>query len=304
MSENVNEPIICTECGCEDFYEDSVTGEKICLRCGLVVSQMGFHLVSDPLRNINDPEGNWNSSLTLLMIDQGLSTAIDSRNKDFSGRKIAPYNHSKIIRMRRWNARSKVHKSKERNYLRAFSFMSFVSQELNLPRSILETGALIYRKAFNDQLINKLTIREVSTSSLYMACRVCGQLRNLSEFSQASGVPKKVLGKHFRMLKKSMDFDVPRFPKEVYVSRLISRLGLPGFVLECSLRILGVVDGLNLCQGCNPDSVAAACVYIGCIVSGIHITQGEVSRAAEVTEVTVRNRYKSILDCVFIEVEL
>jgi transcription initiation factor TFIIB len=41
--------------------------------------------------------------------------------------------------------------------------------------------------------------------------------------------------------------------------------------------------------------MAAACIYISCQLTNERRTQGEISREAQVTEVTIRNRYKELV---------
>jgi transcription initiation factor TFIIIB Brf1 subunit/transcription initiation factor TFIIB len=46
--------------------------------------------------------------------------------------------------------------------------------------------------------------------------------------------------------------------------------------------------------GKGPTGMAAAALYIASIMNGKTITQRELAKAADVTEVTVRNRYKGL----------
>ena len=50
----------------------------------------------------------------------------------------------------------------------------------------------------------------------------------------------------------------------------------------------------KLTAGKDPQGMAAAAIYIACVIEGEKKTQKEIAEAAGVTEVTVRNRYKGL----------
>ena len=48
--------------------------------------------------------------------------------------------------------------------------------------------------------------------------------------------------------------------------------------------------------GKDPMGLAAAALYLSCVKNGQTVTQREIAEAANVTEVTIRNRYKGLKD--------
>jgi transcription initiation factor TFIIB len=52
----------------------------------------------------------------------------------------------------------------------------------------------------------------------------------------------------------------------------------------------------ELTSGRGPTGVAAAALYIASIQSGERRTQREASEVAGITEVTIRNRYKELIE--------
>ena len=51
----------------------------------------------------------------------------------------------------------------------------------------------------------------------------------------------------------------------------------------------------GLITGKDPKGIAASAIYIASIMTDNHATQREIASAAEVTEVTIRNRYKELV---------
>jgi transcription initiation factor TFIIB len=54
-------------------------------------------------------------------------------------------------------------------------------------------------------------------------------------------------------------------------------------------------DYKGLITGRDPRGLAAGAIYIASILTNNRVTQREISKAAGITEVTVRNRYKELV---------
>jgi transcription initiation factor TFIIB len=61
---------------------------------------------------------------------------------------------------------------------------------------------------------------------------------------------------------------------------------------------------MRLTSGRGPTGIAAAATYIASVLAGEKRTQREIAEIANVTEVTIRNRYKELLDRLEICVKL
>lgn len=60
------------------------------------------------------------------------------------------------------------------------------------------------------------------------------------------------------------------------------------------MEIIRKAQDQKLTSGKSPSGIAAAAIYISAIKAGERRTQREVAEVADVTEVTVRNRYSEI----------
>jgi len=70
---------------------------------------------------------------------------------------------------------------------------------------------------------------------------------------------------------------------------------MKGNAEEIAHRILYVTKELKLTSGRGPTGMAAAASYIASILTGERITQREIAEISQVTEVTIRNRYKELV---------
>jgi transcription initiation factor TFIIB len=228
------------------------------------------------------------------MHDRGLSTTIGWRNRDGKGKKLSPESRSRLYRMRKWHRRTKISDSNQRNLAYALSEIGRISDKINLPRNVVETSSIIYRKALNKSLIRGRTIKSVVVAAIYIACRQCGVIRTLKDVAFAADITKKDAARIYRFLFRELKPNVPPVNRSRYISRIVNKLRLTGRTEQIAEKILVNAVDMKLTCGRGPGGMAAACTYISCQLTGEHRTQGEIARVAQVTEVTIRNRYKEL----------
>ena len=144
------------------------------------------------------------------------------------------------------------------------------------------------------QLIRGRSIQGVVVACIYMACRQCRVVRTLGDVAEAAGIPKKEAARVYRFLLARLEPSVPQVDPHGYISKVVNRLALAGETERLAMMVLGQASEMKLTSGRSPQGLAAACVYIGCLLTDDRRTQGEIAREAQVTEVTIRNRYKEL----------
>ncbi|MCK5563082.1 transcription initiation factor IIB, partial [Candidatus Bathyarchaeota archaeon] len=192
----------------------------------------------------------------------------------------------------------------ERNLAFALSEISKIANALNLPKNILETASVIYRKAVKEKLIRGRSIQGVTAAAVYVACRQCGLARTLEEIAQASNISKKEVGRSYRFLIKELDYFIPPLKPSQYITKFSNQLAMTGKVEEIAHKILANARELKLTSGRGPTGIAAAASYIASVLTGERKTQREIAEIAQVTEVTIRNRYKELVDRLMFEVTI
>ena len=81
-----------------------------------------------------------------------------------------------------------------------------------------------------------------------------------------------------------------------YVPRLISDLDLPEETKQRAVELLEAGKREAVHSGKNPVGLAAAAIYAAGRLTNIDVTQHEVADAADVSAVTIRDRYTELLD--------
>ena len=63
-----------------------------------------------------------------------------------------------------------------------------------------------------------------------------------------------------------------------------------------ALKLLNEADKVELTSGRGPAGIAAAALYVAALINDEKKTQREVADIAGITEVTIRNRYKELIE--------
>jgi transcription initiation factor TFIIB len=289
----------CPECHSTRLMRDYENAELVCMNCGFVlaakIADRGpeWRAFDDEQRAKRTRVG---APLTYTIHDKGLSTMIDWHDRDVYGKSLSPGQKAQVYRLRKWQRRIRVSDATERNLAFALSEITKIANNLNLPKSILETASVIYRKAVKERLIRGRSIQGVTAAAIYLACRQCGLARTLEEIAQASSVNKKEVGRSYRFLIKELDYSVPPLKPSQYITKFSNQLTMQGKVEEIAHKILGAAKELKLTSGRGPTGIAAAASYIASVLTGERKTQREIAEIAQVTEVTIRNRYKELVE--------
>jgi transcription initiation factor TFIIB len=287
----------CPRCGKGPMVIDTGGGELFCSNCGFVVKEK-IEEVGPEWRAFSKEEKDDRSRTgipaSLAMHDMGLATVIGYENRDASGRSLPSSIRSTIERLRTWDGRSQVHEPVDRNLRQAFSELDRLTDKLNVGDAVIEKSAYIYRKALERGLVRGRSISALIAASIYAACRDTETPRTLKDVAAVSNVKKKDIARCYRLLLREMDLKMPVVDPTKCVSRIASRSGLSEKTKRRALDILKKAGETKTSAGKDPMGLAAAALYVACVLEGENKTQKDVAEAAGVTEVTIRNRYKGL----------
>ena len=287
----------CPECGSTNLIHDYDTGETICGNCGLVIQDVMMDKGPE-WRAFTQEEKESRSRVGIptsySVHDKGLSTSIDRIDKDAFGRRLPLATRLQMWRLRKWQIRSRVHSSIDRNLAQAMTELDRLSSKVTAPSAVKEKAAVIYRKALDEGLVRGRSIAAIAAASLYAACRITGTPRSLREIAEASLVDKKDIARCYRLLLRELDLHIPLADPMIYITKIARRADISGQVQAEAVKTLKESRRKHVSSGKDPMGLAAAALYIACKRLGERKTQKEIADAAGVTEVTVRNRFKTL----------
>jgi len=298
---------VCPVCGSTEFIYDPRRGEIVCAKCGYVLEE---NVIDEgPEWRAFDPDqrakrARTGAPMTLMIHDKGLSTDIDWRDKDIHGNQIRGMYRSKLRRLRMWQRRMRINDAAERNLAFALSELDRMAAQMRLPRRVKEAAAALYRKAVMKKLIRGRSIEGMVSAALYAACRMEGIPRTLDEIAAVSKVSKKEIGRSYRFMARGLNLNLrPTSPIE-YVDRFGDALNVSARTKKRAKEILQEAIKRGITSGKGPTGLAAAALYVASLLEGEKKTQREVAEVAHVTEVTVRNRYKELVEKLGINVPI
>jgi len=299
MAQNGSLSDKCKRCNRGSILTDSNTGEMFCSKCGFVATDR-VEQDGPEWRSFSKEEGEnrtrTGTPTSLAMHDMGLATIINPQNKDATGKPLTAAMRSTIERLRNWDNRSQVHEPVDRNFRQAFSELDRLKTKLALSDAVIEKTAYIYRKALDKGLVRGRSIPGLIAASLYAACRNTETPRTLTDVANGINIKRKDIARCYRLLLRELDLKMPVVNPVKCISRISSIADLSEKTKRKAVEILEYATKIELSAGKDPMGLAAAALYLSCVINGENKTQKDIAVAAGVTEVTIRNRYKGLKD--------
>lgn len=278
----------CTDCGSVDVVTDFSAGDVVCRDCGMI---LGERIIDDT------PE--WR---TFANDDRGGDPAAKSRVGEVADQRLNDVPLSSYLVDTKPGKMSvgggdagggRAHKrpnissdcAKVKRMKRNMDRVHEVADAMSLPKIIVETALDIYAEAENKGISMRGPEKEsMPVAVLFIACRKLGNARSLKEFEEASGVPKKRIGKSFMTLNRSLDIEMTQPTTEEYVRRFCSRLGLPFKTQSIANDVAKKADTLGLSTGKSPVAVAASVIYLVAAYTDVKRSIQEISDVTMIGE--------------------
>ncbi|NEU58073.1 transcription initiation factor IIB family protein [Halorussus sp. MSC15.2] len=289
---------VCPECG-GNVTADEEHGETVCAECGLVVEEDNVDRGPEWRAfdaSEKDEKSRVGAPTTKMMHDKGLSTNIGWQDKDAYGRSLGSRQRQKMQRLRKWNERFRTRDSKERNLKQALGEIDRMGSALGLPEEVRETASVIYRRALDEDLLPGRSIEGVATAAVYAAARQTGTPRSIDEVANVSRIDEMEFKRTYRYIVRELSLQIQPADPEDYVARFASELGISDESERRARELLRNAKRQGIHSGKSPVGLAAAAVYAGPLLTNEKVTQAEVSDVAQVSEVTIRNRYHELLE--------
>jgi transcription initiation factor TFIIB len=287
----------CPECGGSVTAAD--TDERVCADCGLVIEDQ--RIDSGPEWRAfdaaeRDERSRVGAPMTEMLHDKGLSTTIGFDKTDAYGNALGGRKRRQLKRLRTWNRRSKTEDAHDRNLRHALGEIDRMASALGLPQPIRETASVIYRRALNEDLLRGRSIEGMAAASLYAASRLDGVARSIDEIATVSRVGDLEIKRAYRYIDRELGLETPPAHPNEYLGRFASELDCEEATerLARDLAETAVEEAVH--SGKSPVGIAASALYAASRLRNEGLTQAAISETANVSEVTIRNRYREVLE--------
>jgi transcription initiation factor TFIIB len=187
----------------------------------------------------------------------------------------------------------------ERNLFHAMIEINRLVDSLHIPIQVKENASVIYRKILAKGLVQGRSISGLATAALYAACRISETPRTLKEISANSGLSSKYIFYCYRLLINELDLQIPTEDPIKCISKIASKIQVAFKTQRIAIEILREAKKQGILLGKHPMGLAAAALYIACLLTSLEKTQYQIAEAANITEVTLRNRYREMKEKIF-----
>ncbi len=301
--EEKKKEFVCPECGSKRVSEDASRAELVCMKCGLVIKESMIDMTQE-WRAFDEEQrskrARTGAPLTHTKHDKGMTTEIGKGPGELF--KVSTKKRAQYYRLQKWHKR--LIESKDRNLSYALSELQRLVSFLGLSKSVHEQVAQLYEQAVDKGLVRGRSMESVIAALMYAMCREYNTPRTLDEIAEASGVEKREIGKTYRYVSREIGIRILPAKPQDYIPRFASMLNLNDKVQAKAVEVLEKAGKFDVTSGKGPTGVAAAALYIAAVLCGERRTQREVADVVGVTEVTIRNRYKEIVNKLGIEEEV
>jgi len=131
--------------------------------------------------------------------------------------------------------------------------------------------------------------------SLYAACRFTKIPRTLNEITEASLRDRKEIVRTYRMIVRNLKMKMPIDNPLDYVTKIAEKAEVSSDVEGLAIKIIRDARSKHATMGKDPSGLAAAALYIASKIKKEKVTQSHLAKAADLTEVTIRNRKKDLM---------
>ena len=273
-----------------------VTGEIACNHCGAVILEKSVDVSNESSHTAGGEQVNnarTGQKISLKMADMGLSTIIESKNRDSTGRMLSAENRRIFYRLRMWDRNSRLANTKQ-SYIKAFTLLDGIRAKLGLSNAVVEETAYLFRKITLKKNLAGRSTAGMLCATTYVACRLTNTPRTIQDVADAGNIKKKQLQSIYRFILKELEIHPESYNPIEFVARIANATNVSEKTKRDAIKILqsGQKKGMNTSK--NPMGMAAAALYISSLKNKEKISQSTISKVSGISSVTIRDRAKEI----------
>ncbi len=277
---------VCPECQ-GLVISNNQRGEVVCEQCGLVVNERSVDMSHSGIRAYNQHEKErkeqMGSPMSVLMPNISLSTIIEKhkiKNPD-------------LKRAVKWNSQLTW---QNRNLLLAITELKRLGTNLNFSPRTKKAAVLLYKEIVKKNILRGRSIHGMIAACAYYICREEKVPITLQEILHETSVNGRSVKRCYKILMQELHLKSPPIDVISLIPRYCTELGLNFQIEYGSIKLLDTFLGKMSICGKDPKGYVAGSIYLVAKFKDLNLTQKQVSSVVGVTEVTLRSRYKELLN--------
>lgn len=168
---------------------------------------------------------------------------------------------------------------------------------LDLDDDVMHEVQTMYVEVRSRGLTKYKQDEKVVTALIYVVCRKQMIPLTLHKICDVLRVEYRSINKVYRYLVKKMNMHIPPTTPMEYVNKFGIEMRLSKITLKKAEKIIEMVKKTGAISGKGPAGVAAASICLASDIEDLDSSQKEMAEISGVTQVTIRNRYKELEDC-------
>lgn len=282
-----------------DIVERFSEGDMVCGSCGLVLGD-----------RIVDTRSEWRTFANDDGSNDDPSRVGDAGNPLLGGNQLdtvislgAP--GSNIGRDLSRTQNKSAHDKRDNALQSAFARIGQMCEAFLLPKVVQDAAKEAYKLVYEDRRLKGRSQESIMAAAIVIACRHAGVARTFKEIWALTSVPKKEIGKTFKIMEKllmsasirlagnaSSEYQATQTNAEDLMGRFCSHLGLSGQVTKAAEHIARRAKDEGTLAGRSPISIAAAAIYMAGALFGEPQTGSAIADKTGVSDGTIRTAYK------------
>ncbi|MGA9149823.1 MAG: transcription initiation factor IIB family protein [Candidatus Nitrosopolaris sp.] len=169
-----------------------------------------------------------------------------------------------------------------------------LKNSLGLSERILDRAKYVITEANKKGLVRGRTYTTIVAAAVYIASRDTENPHPLHDIATIANVKRKTLARYCRTLMNKLHLNFPAIDPSKCVMRLADMINANERAKRLAAIMMNEIVNEEKSAGKNPMAVAASILYICCKKTGYHTSQSTIAKAAGITEVTLRNRFREL----------
>lgn len=292
--------LICRECVNDpaNIVDDYVTGDCICGDCGLILES---HIV-DTRPEWRTFTGDDDTGPDPNRCGDGPSSLFNGAQLNTSISFVPGHDAHKLSRA----AKNVQGANANKALVEAYAKIEAMSASVGLVRVVVDTAMELYKRAYDSGKVRARKQEAVIAGCMFLACRQCKLARTFSEIMAITTVPKKELGRTFKLLERLFledDKGVPPVDRggtssgataQAMIVRLCDALELKYKVRRVAEEMAETVLERETLGARSPVTVAGVIVYTVSALLKDPKTAREIALIVGCSPLTMRAAYKQL----------
>ncbi len=162
----------------------------------------------------------------------------------------------------------------------------------DLPEHIKTHSIELYNQIIGD--FKHHYIELLAQMCVYYHCEYYSYPIEMERIIRVEKTSPKLARKYYQEIIGKNNLKLKKKSAAMYIPLCMAKLELPSEIESFALKLVSVYEAKTPCHGNSFKGIAAGCIYFACKLHDIPRSQTEISSKLEISELTLRSRYKEL----------